>query len=119
MWEGFPGGFGSSGPGSVVYDLTEPAALIKGLEERGATFFHESAGSPAATLDLVTTGKGAPYFACLHSNFARDIKKIAKPETVVIGSNYAIYRDGKNGLLCESPEEGSVFAFGARNVQLP
>jgi 2,4-dienoyl-CoA reductase-like NADH-dependent reductase (Old Yellow Enzyme family) len=117
MWEGFPGGFGSSGLDSVVYDQTEPAALLKGLEERGATFFHESAGSPAATLDLVTTGKGAPYFAHLHSCFARDIKNIVKPETVVVGSNYAVYGSGKNGLLAESPEEGSLFAFGARNVE--
>jgi 2,4-dienoyl-CoA reductase-like NADH-dependent reductase (Old Yellow Enzyme family) len=117
MWEGFPGGFGSLGLDSVVYDLTEPTALLKGLEARGATFFHESAGSPAATLDLVTTGKAAPYFAYLHSNFARDIKSIVRPETVVIGSNYAVYRDGKNGLLAASAEEASVFAFGARNVE--
>ena len=117
VWEGFPGGFGSPSVDSVVYDQAEPTALIRGLEERGATFFHESAGSPAATLDLVTTGKHAPYFAYLHSCFARDIKKIAKPETVVIGSNYAVYRNGKNGLLVESPEEASLFAFGARNVE--
>ncbi|OFW57600.1 MAG: 2,4-dienoyl-CoA reductase [Actinobacteria bacterium RBG_16_64_13] len=117
VWEGFPGGFGSPGLDSVVYDLTEPTALIKGLEERGATFFHESAGSPAATLDLATAGKRAPYFAYLHSCFARDIKKIVKVETVVIGSNYAVYGNGRNGLLAESPEEASVFAFGARNVE--
>lgn len=117
MWEGFPGGFGSLGLDSVVYDLTEPAALLKGLEERGATFIHESAGSPAATLDLVTTGKRAPYFAYLHSCFARDIKKIVRPETVVVGSNYAVYREGKNGLLAKAPEEASLFAFGARNVE--
>jgi 2,4-dienoyl-CoA reductase-like NADH-dependent reductase (Old Yellow Enzyme family) len=117
VWEGFTGGFGSLGLDSAVYDLAEPAALIKGLEERGASFFHESAGSPAATLDLVTTGKAAPYFAHLHSNFARDIKKIAKPETVVIGSNYTVYRDGKNGLLAASREDTSVFAVGARNIE--
>jgi 2,4-dienoyl-CoA reductase-like NADH-dependent reductase (Old Yellow Enzyme family) len=116
MWEGFQGGFGSPGLDSPIYDISEPVALIKGLEERGASFFHESAGSPAATLDLVTTGKRAPYFAYLHSNFARDIKKNVKPETVVIGSNYAVYRDGRNGLRAESPEAASVFAIGARNI---
>ena len=117
MWEGFPGGFGSLGDNGVVYDLTEPTLLLKGLEARGAKFFHESAGSPAASLDLVTTSKGTPYFAYLHSNFARDMKKIVKPETVVIGSNYSVYRNGKNGLLAESPEDASVFAIGARNVE--
>jgi 2,4-dienoyl-CoA reductase-like NADH-dependent reductase (Old Yellow Enzyme family) len=117
MWEGFTGGFGSLGVDSVVYDLTEPTMLLKGLEARGATFFHESAGTPAATLDLSTTAKGAPYFAYLHSNFARDIKKIVKPETVVIGGNYTVYRNGKNGLLAESPEHASVFAIGARNIE--
>ena len=116
VWEGFAGGFGSPSLDSAIYDLTEPALLIKGLEERGASFLHESAGSPAVTLDLVTTGKAAPYFAHLHSNFARDIKKLARPETVVIGSNYAVYRNGKNGLLAASPEEASVFAIGAHNV---
>ena len=43
-WEGFPGGFGTDGPDSPIIDLTEPIALLKGLEERGAQYFIQSAG---------------------------------------------------------------------------
>ena len=42
-WEGFPGGFGTDAPNSPIMDLTEPIALIKGLEERGASYFIQSA----------------------------------------------------------------------------
>jgi 2,4-dienoyl-CoA reductase-like NADH-dependent reductase (Old Yellow Enzyme family) len=117
VWEGFPGGFGTEDPDSPVWDLMEPIALVKGLEERGASFICESAGSPAVNLDLVTTGKGAPYFAYLHSCFAKELKKNLKPETVVVGSNYAVYRNGKNGLAAVSPQDSSLLAVGAQNVE--
>lgn len=116
-WEGFPGGFGTEGPSSPVMDLTEPLALVKGMEERGATFFCEHAGSPAINVNLATTGKDAPYFAYLHSFFAKELKKNLKPETVVVGSNYAIYRNGRNGLRAVRQEDATVFAVGARNIK--
>ena len=51
-WEGFPGGFGTEGPDSPIIDLTEPIALIKGLEERGAQYFVQSGGSPSITTSI-------------------------------------------------------------------
>jgi 2,4-dienoyl-CoA reductase-like NADH-dependent reductase (Old Yellow Enzyme family) len=117
VWEGFPGGFGTEGPDSPVMDLTEPLALVKGMEERGAAFFCEHAGSPAINVNLATTGKSAPYFAYLHSFFAKELKRNLRPETIVVGSNYAVYRDGRNGLGAVSPEDSSVFAVGARNIE--
>ncbi len=116
-WEGFPGGFGTAGPDTPVIDLTEPLDLIKGLEERGAQYFVQSAGSPSITVSLTQADKSAPYFAYLHTTFAKAFRDHLKPETVVIGSNYSPFRDGKNKLCAVSPEDSSLFSFGAKNIE--
>jgi len=117
VWEGFPGGFGSAGPDSPVMDLTEPIALIKGLEERGAQYFVESAGNPSVTISLLEADKDHPYFSYLHTFFANELKKNVKPETVIIGSHFSPFRDGKhNGLLAIEPEKSSLFQYGARCI---
>lgn len=114
-WEGFPGGFGSGGIDSPVIDLTEPIDLIKGLEERGAHFFIQSAGSPSITINLTQVDKRAPYFVYLHPTFSKAFRDNLKPETVVIGSNYSVYRDGKNGLF--AVEDSSLLNVAAKNIQ--
>jgi len=116
-WEGFPGGFGTDGPDSPIIDLTEPTALLQGLEERGAQFFISSAGSPSITLSLTQADKHSPYFAYLHQFFAKELKKNLKPETVVIGSNFSPFRNGKNGLCAVNPEDSSMFAYGAQCIE--
>jgi len=116
-WEGFPGGFGTAAPDSPVIDLTEPIALLKGLEERGAQYFIQSAGSPSLTISLTQADKNHPYFAYLHQYFANELKKHLKPETVMIGSNFSPFRDGKNNLRGVEPEHSSMFAFGAQCVE--
>jgi 2,4-dienoyl-CoA reductase-like NADH-dependent reductase (Old Yellow Enzyme family) len=117
IWEGFPGGFGTDGPDSPIIDLTEPIALLKGLEERGASYFVQSAGSPSITISLTQVDKNVPYFAYLHQYFAKEIRKQLKPETVLIGSNFSLYRNGKNGLCAVSPQESSLFEFGAQCIE--
>jgi len=42
---------------SPIIDLTEPIALLKGLEERGASYFVQSAGSPSITISLTQVDK--------------------------------------------------------------
>lgn len=116
-WEGFPGGFGTSGPKSPVIDLTEPIALLKGLEERGAKYFIQSAGSPSITVSLTQADKHVPYFAYLHQFFANELKKNLKPETVMIGSNFSPFRNGDNGLCAVKPEDSSLFAYGAQCIR--
>lgn len=116
-WEGFPGGFGTEGPDSPIIDLTEPIALIKGLEERGAQYFVQSGGSPSITVSVTQAEKNAPYFAYLHPTWAKAFKQAVKPETVIIGSNYSVFRNGKNGLLAVEPEDSSMFHFGAKFIQ--
>ncbi|PWJ50597.1 2,4-dienoyl-CoA reductase [Faecalicatena contorta] len=116
MWEGFPGGFGTEGPDSPIIDLTEPLDLIKGLEERGANYFVQSGGSPSITTSITQAEKKAPYFAFLHNTWAKEMKKVLKPETVVIGSNYSVFRDGKNGILAVEKENNSMFHYGAKFI---
>ncbi len=115
-WEGFPGGFGTEGPDSPIIDLTEPVALLKGLEERGAQYFIQSAGSPSITISLTQVDKHIPYYAYLNQYFAKELNKNIKKETVLIGSNMSIFRNGKNGLCAVEPEKSSLFSYGAQCI---
>ena len=116
FWEGFPGGCGSAGPDSPVMDFTEPIALVKGLEERGAAFILQSAGSPSITLALSQPDKSIPDYAYLHFFFSKMIRQALKPETTVIGSAYSVFRDGKNNLQAVKKEESSLLYWGNKNI---
>ncbi|MEI6288902.1 MAG: 2,4-dienoyl-CoA reductase [Chloroflexota bacterium] len=116
VWEGFPGGFGTAGPDTPVIDLYEPIDLIKGLEERGAQYFIQSAGSPSITISLTQADKDHPYFAYLHQYFAKVFRDNLKPETVVIGSNYSTFGKGKNKLQAVSEKDSSLLEYGAQNI---
>ncbi len=96
IWEGFPGGCGSAGPDTPILDLSEPCMLAKGLEERGAKFILVSSGSPSITLALSQPDRRLPDYAYLHFGFQKAINEAVKPETVVIGSAYSVFRNGKN-----------------------
>ena len=117
MWEGFPGGFGTPSPDSVLIDMTEPLDLIKGLEERGAQYFVETLGSPSITVSLVQAEKKHPYIAYLHQTFQKAIKDAVKPETVVIGSNYSVYGKGNKNLQACDPKENTLLKVGARAIE--
>ncbi len=112
-WEGFPGGFGTEAPDSPIMCLDEPIKLIKGLEERGASYIIQSAGSPSITISLTQVDKHIPYYSYLHQYWAKEFKKALKPETVLIGSNFSPYRNGKNGLCAVTQEESSLLNYGA------
>jgi 2,4-dienoyl-CoA reductase-like NADH-dependent reductase (Old Yellow Enzyme family) len=116
VWEGFPGGFGTAGPDTPVIDLTEPIDLVKGLEERGAQYFIQSAGSPSITISLTQADKDHPYFAYLHQYFAKVLRENLKKETVVIGSNYSVFGKGKSKLQAVSPKDSHLLAYGAQNI---
>lgn len=111
-WEGFPGGFGTEGSDSPVMDLTEPLDLIKGLEERGASYIVQSAGSPGITVSLTQVDKHIPYYAYLQQYWAKEFRKVLKPETVVIGSNFSVFRNGKNDLCAVTPEQSNLLSYG-------
>ncbi|MBA4385235.1 MAG: 2,4-dienoyl-CoA reductase [Anaerolinea sp.] len=117
VWEGFPGGFGTAGPDTPMIDLTEPIDLVKGLEERGAQYFIQSAGSPSITISLTQADKERPYFAYLHQFFAKALRDNLKKETVVIGSNYSVFGKGKNKLQAVTEEDSSLLTYGAQNIE--
>ncbi|MEJ2601433.1 MAG: hypothetical protein P8Z00_24115 [Anaerolineales bacterium] len=116
VWEGFPGGFGTAGPDTPVIDLAEPIDLIQKLEERGAQYFIQSAGSPSITISLTQADRDHPYFAYLHQYFAKVFRENLKKETVVIGSNYSVFGKGKNKLEAVNPEDAALLAYGAQNI---
>ena len=117
VWEGFPGGFGTPGPDTPVIDLTEPIDLVKGLEERGAQYFIQSAGSPSITISLTQADKEHPYFAYLHQYFAKVLKENARKETVIIGSNYSVFGKGFNKLQAVTREDSALLNYGAQNIE--
>jgi 2,4-dienoyl-CoA reductase-like NADH-dependent reductase (Old Yellow Enzyme family) len=117
VWEGFPGGFGTAGPDTPIIDLTEPIDLVKGLEERGAQYFIQSAGSPSITISLTQADKDHPYFAYLHQYFAKVLKENLQPKTVVIGSNYSVFGKGKSKLQAVSNKDSALLAYGAQNIE--
>ncbi|MEG0257213.1 MAG: 2,4-dienoyl-CoA reductase [Christensenella sp.] len=116
-WEGFPGGFGTDGPDSPIIDLTEPLDLIRGLEERGAQFIVQSAGSPSITVTLTQAEKNYPYIAYLHPTFQKAFKEVLKPETALIGSNYSVWGNGNKNLQMIDPKENTMFKVGAKNIE--
>lgn len=116
-WEGFPGGFGTAGPDTPVLDLTEPIDLVKGLEDRGASYILQSAGSPSVTLALTQPDRRIPDYAYLHMSFQKAIKEAVKPETVVIGSAYSVFRNGKNKFLAVNRDESSLVYWANKNIQ--
>ena len=117
VWEGFPGGCGSAGPDSSVMDLTESIALVKGIEQRGAAYILQSAGSPSITLALSQPDKKIPDYAYLHHTFSKLLKDNLKPETVVIGSAYSIFRDGKNALQAVEQDKNTLLYWGDKNIR--
>jgi 2,4-dienoyl-CoA reductase-like NADH-dependent reductase (Old Yellow Enzyme family) len=118
LWEGFPGGFGSASPDSPVMDMTEPIDFIKNLEARGASYFVETIGNPTITISYVEADRDHEYMTFMHAYFANLLKKICKPETVIIGSHFAPFRDGKNTRLgAMNPRDTALFAYAAKCIQ--
>ena len=117
VWEGIPGGVGTAGPDTPIIDLTETLDLVKGLEARGAEYIVESAGNPSLTLALSQPDKGIPDYAYLHFWFQKSVKQVLKPETVLIGSAYSVFRNGKNKFQGVRESEASLVHWGNKNIR--
>ncbi len=117
VWEGIPGGVGTAGPDTPIIDLTETLDLVKGLEARGAKYIVESAGNPSLTLALSQPDKGIPDYAYLHFWFQKSVKQVLRPETVLIGSAYSVFRNGKNKFQGVRESEASLVHWGNKNIR--
>jgi len=117
MYEGFPGGQGSAGPDTALMDLSETIDLVKGLEERGASFIIEATGAPRHTVDFCKTDKGSPYVGYLHFYFQKILKDVLKDETAVVGTCYSLYRDGVlKTFPAVAPENNTLKYWGNKNI---
>ena len=117
VWEGLPGGVGSAGPDTPLMDLTESLDLVKGLEARGAKYIIESAGNPSLTLPLVQAEKRFAEITYLRFFFQKELRRALKKETVVIGSNYSVFRNGKNSFRGVKQEESSFTYWANKNIR--
>jgi len=115
-WEGFPGGMGTAGPNTPVIDFTEIEKMVQGLEDRGAKYILQSAGSPSITLALTQPDKSMPDYGYLHFTFQKVIQDALKPETVSIGSAYSIYSDGRINYHAVKPEESTFVHWATKNI---
>ncbi len=116
VWEGFPGGMGTADATSAIIDLAEVKRIVKGIEERGASFVIQSAGSPSITLALTQPDRSIPDYAYLHFLFQKELNSVLKPETALIGSAYSIFRNGRNKFLAVNQEESSFEYWAAKNI---
>ena len=116
IYEGFPGGVGTLNADSACMDLTESIDLIKQLEAHGAHYILQSAGSPSHTLDLAHPDIRTPDYAYVHFYFQKVCRDVLKSETVVIGSGYTIYRDGKTKFNAVKPEKNTLRFWGNKNI---
>ena len=117
VWEGFPGGMGTAGPDTPVIDFSEIQKMVQGLEERGAKYILQSAGSPSITLALTQPDKDIPDYGYLHFTFQKILRDALKPETAVIGSAYSIYSDGRIKFLAAKPEETTFEYWANKNIR--
>ena len=116
VYEGIPGGQGTAGPDSPVMDISESLEFIKGIEARGAKFILQTAGGPSANTVLNQPPQALPDEAYMHFYFAHEVKKVVRPETVVVGSAYSVFNDGHHNFRYVNPEESSLLAWGHKNI---
>ena len=114
VYEGIPGGFGTSGPEEVMEDLSEPLALVRIMEKSGVDYINVSAGIPAITPEIVRPTKNFPEGVYRHFGWARAMKKQVK--VPIIGSGYTYLRDGKNDLKEPDPAKKSFLYWTEKNL---
>ncbi|MGI6005372.1 MAG: 2,4-dienoyl-CoA reductase [Christensenellales bacterium] len=117
MWEKFPGGFGCESPTSPVMDLSEPIDLVKGLQERGASYILQSTGNCRITNWEHMPNPMKPDDVYMHFTMSKIIKDNLKPETVVIGSAYSLLSDGRSDLQGVTPQQKTLTYWGNYNIE--
>jgi len=115
VYEGIPGGFGTSGPAEVIEDLSEPLALVRMMEKAGVDYINVSGGVPAITPEIVRPSKNFPEGTYRHFGLSRAMKREVK--VPIIGAGYTYLRDGKNNLKEPDPEKKSFLYFAEKNLR--
>jgi len=115
VYEGIPGGLGTSGPEEVTEELFEPLRFARMVEESGMNYINVSAGIPAITPEVVRPTKNYPEGVYRHFGWAKAVKNLVK--IPVIGSGYSYLRDGKNDLKNPDPSKKSFLYWAEKNLK--
>jgi 2,4-dienoyl-CoA reductase-like NADH-dependent reductase (Old Yellow Enzyme family) len=115
VYEGIPGGLGTSGPEEVTEELFEPLRFAKMIEELGMHYVNVSAGIPAITPEIVRPTKNYPEGVYRHFGWAKAVKHLVK--IPVIGSGYSYLRDGKNDLKEPNLSKKSFLYYAEKNLK--
>ena len=115
VYEGIPGGLGTSGPEEVTEELFEPLRFAKMIEDSGMDYVNVSAGIPAVTPEIVRPTKNYPEGVYRHFGWAKAVKHLVK--IPVIGSGYSYLRDGKNGLKEPDSSRKSFLYYAEKNLK--
>lgn len=114
VYEGIPGGFGTSGPQEVIEDLDESLTFARIMEEGGMDYINVSAGIPAITPEIVRPTKNYPEGVYRHFGWAERVKALVK--IPVIGSGYSYLKDGRNDLKEPDPSKKSFIYWAEKNL---
>jgi 2,4-dienoyl-CoA reductase-like NADH-dependent reductase (Old Yellow Enzyme family) len=114
-YEAVPGAFGTSGPGEIFEDLTEPVAFAKLMEKEGIDFINVSGGSAAGNLELLMPTSAYPEGVFRHFSWTRAIKKAVS--VPVIGSGYSRLRNGDSALHVDDREQASLLHWAEKNLR--
>ena len=114
VYEGIPGGFGTSGPREVAEDLYEPLTFARMMGEAGMDYVNVSAGIPAITPEIVRPTKNYPEGIYRHFGWAEMVKAIV--QVPVIGSGYSYLKDGKNDLKEPDLSKKSFVYWAEKNL---
>jgi 2,4-dienoyl-CoA reductase-like NADH-dependent reductase (Old Yellow Enzyme family) len=114
VYEGVPGGFGTSGPTEVIEDLSEPLAFAKMIETSGLDYINVTGGIAPVTPQFVRPTKNYPEGVYRHFGWTKEIKKSVN--IPVIGSGYSYLRDGKNDLKEPDPEKRTLLYWAEKNL---
>ena len=115
VYEGIPGGLGTSGPEEVIEELFEPLRFARMIEESGMNYINVSAGIPAITPEVVRPTKNYPEGVYRHFGWAKAVKNLVK--IPVIGSGYSYLRDGKNDLKEPNLSKKSFLYYSEKNLK--
>ena len=115
VYEGIPGGFGTTGPQEVMEDLSEPLAFAKMVEEAGMDYVNVSSGIPAITPEIVRPTRSYPEGVYRHFGWAKAVKRLVR--IPVIGSGYSYLRNGKNDLKDPDPYRKSFLYWAEKNLR--
>lgn len=114
FYEGIVGGFGTSGPESVIEDPTEPLAFCDLAKELKIGFLNVSGGVPVMTAELTRPTKTYPQGVYRQFGWAAQVKQAV--DLPVIGSAYSYLRNGRAELSLLDGKKRPLLHWACDNV---